>query len=424
MIARLAKKIARKYMGSQQPLRLQPDYGERNAADFLGDRNVARNTGYGENIKPGPGNAFDEVVADNFSDFLGEDEHEILSDIEAGMTLLQTGRGAEEADEVESFEIVDDLDEDVIVDDLERMAEFWKESRLPSRKHHSDEVVDKAVEQWRDDNPEVAKKFDDEKVDSKEEMMEKLKQADDIIDDIGLGRLASDQIGKGRNGYVAMWNRERVEVFADTSLEAQELAQEHFQRNTRKRVKSYDVTVVLAEKGGKQVTHMPLFASDRSAKDHEQSGSYMSRQNLREMSDMADFIVDDIGNEGLDDWVEDKISQSYAALNDVARYRGYRDDHPHGEEEIVHSFRLAGGEIIDDMGVMADFDKYSRYSKGEKGSKEYEKAKNEGSVPEEFLEYEGTVTSPGESPDPILVEENREEMGKSAHYDIIDDLEW
>lgn len=162
----------------------------------------------------------------------------------------------------------------------------------------------------------------------------------------------------------------------------------------------------------------------RSAKDHEQSGSYMSRQNLREISDMADFIVDDIGNEGLDDWVEDKISQSYAALNDVARYRGYRDDHPHGEEEIVHSFRLAGEEIIDDMGVMADFDKYSRYSKGEKGSKEYEKAKNDGLVPEEFLEYEGTVTSPGESPDPILVEENREEMGKSAHYDIIDDLEW
>ena len=48
MFARLAKKIAQKYMNEQQPLRLQPDYGERNAADFLGDRNVARNTGYGE----------------------------------------------------------------------------------------------------------------------------------------------------------------------------------------------------------------------------------------------------------------------------------------------------------------------------------------------------------------------------------------
>ena len=352
MFARLAKKIAQKYMNEQQPLRLQPDYGERNAADFLGDRNVARNTGYGENLKPGPGNAFDEVVADNFSDFLGEDESEILSDIEAGMTLLQTGRGAEEADEVESFEIVDDLDEDEIIDDLGRMAEFWKESRLPSRKHHSDEVVDKAVEKWRKDNPEVAKKFDEEKVEDEEEMREKLKQAEDIIDDMGLGRMASkkvEQIGHGSNGYIAMWNRERVEVFADTSYEAQKLAQEYFQKGTRKRVKEYDISVVIAEKGGKQVTHRPMFASDRTAKDHEESGSYMSRQNLREIDDMADFIVDDIGMEDLDDWVEDKISHAHSALNDVARYRGYRDDYPHGDDSDSSGFKFANEEIIDDL---------------------------------------------------------------------------
>ena len=87
----------------------------------------------------------------------------------------------------------------------------------------------------------------------------------------------------------------------------------------------------------------------RMAKDHEQSGSYMSRQNLREMSDMADFIVDDIGMEGLDDWVEDKISHAHSMLNDVARYRGYRDDYPHGEDEDGFSFKLANEEIIDDL---------------------------------------------------------------------------
>ena len=199
---------------------------------------------------------------------------------------------------------------------------------------------------------------------------------------------------------------------------------------------------------------------DRMAKDHEQSGSYMSRQNLREMSDMADFIVDDIGMEGLDDWVEDKISQSYAALNDVARYRGYRDDHPHGEDEestfkfaddeiiddlddsmddeIIDDLDSMDDEIIDDVGIVAEFDKYSRYSKGEKGSKEYADAKEEGKVPEEFLEYEGSVTSPGEAPDPSIVEKNRKELegeeespnagltalDRLAHYDIIDDLEW
>lgn len=256
MFKRLVKKIAQKHMElryPQQPLRLQPDYGERNAADFLGEKTVQLNTGYGD-LKSGPGNLMDEVVADNLF-----------------------------SDETEGFE---------------------------------------------------------------------------IVDDIGLDRMA----------------------------------------------------------------------------DHEESGSYMSRQNLREMGDMADFIVDDIGLEGLEDWVEDKISQSYAALNDVARYRGYRDNYSQSddnqtfrlaEDDIIDDLDDLDDDIIDDVGLMAEFDKYSRYSKGEKGKEEYAKAKEEGKVPDEFLEYEGSVTSPGEAPDPSIIENNREEMGKSAHYyDIIDDLEW
>ena len=65
MIKRLAKRIARKHMElryPQQPLRLQPDYRERNAADFLGERSVAMNTGYGDRIHPGPGNAFEDEL--------------------------------------------------------------------------------------------------------------------------------------------------------------------------------------------------------------------------------------------------------------------------------------------------------------------------------------------------------------------------
>jgi hypothetical protein len=242
MINRLAKRIALKHIEQNysQPLRLQPDYGERNAADFLGETGVSVNTGYYGKLKVGPGNQ-SGVVADDF-----------------------------EANEIESIEIIDDMG-------LERMA-----------------------------------------------------------------------------------------------------------------------------------------------KDHEDSGSYMSRANLKEINDMADFIIDDIGMDELDDWVEDKISHAHSAMSDVARYRGYRDDHPYGED----SFKFAGEEIIDDIGIMADFDKYSRYSKGEKGSKEYEEAKAKGNVPDEFLEYEGSVLSPGDSPDPKIVEQNKEEMGKSAYYEIIDDLEW
>ena len=333
MIKRLAKRIARKHMElryPQQPLRLQPDYRERNAADFLGERSVAMNTGYGDRIHPGPGNAFeDEIVASDF-----------LSDLDAV--------------ETESFEIIDDLD---------RMGDFWKESRLPSHKHNDKETVETAWEKHKENNPDMEKYegamtedgLDEERIEENSS-----KSADDeIIDNMGLGRMAGgQQIGSGSNGYIAMWNREKVEVYADSKFEAQEMAQAHFQKGTRKRIKGYDVTVMLAEKGGSQVTHRPMFASDdeiiddmglgRMAKDHDR-GSYMSRQNLREMSDMTDFIVDDIGMDDLDDWVEDKISQSYSAMSDVARYRGYRDeDHQQGSEG--ENFRFAhDDDIIDDL---------------------------------------------------------------------------
>jgi hypothetical protein len=61
------------------------------------------------------------------------------------------------------------------------------------------------------------------------------------------------------NGYVCFWNRQRVEVRAESSYEAQQKALPLFQKNTRKKVKGYDVTVMLAEKDGKQVTHTPSF---------------------------------------------------------------------------------------------------------------------------------------------------------------------
>ena len=103
LIKRLAKRIARKHMALQQPLRLQPDYGERNAADFLGEKTVQLNTGYG-NLRGGPGNV-DEVVADNA--------------VQVG-TSYNSGL---EAEELEGFEIVDDMG-------LDRVSEFLKGSRF------------------------------------------------------------------------------------------------------------------------------------------------------------------------------------------------------------------------------------------------------------------------------------------------------
>ena len=57
------------------------------------------------------------------------------------------------------------------------------------------------------------------------------------------------------NGYVALWSGKRVEVQADTSYAAQCLAVAEFAKGTRRKVNGYDVTVVLAERGGVAVVH-------------------------------------------------------------------------------------------------------------------------------------------------------------------------
>ena len=54
------------------------------------------------------------------------------------------------------------------------------------------------------------------------------------------------------NGYIAFWRGNRVEVTAETSLQARDKAAAHFKAR-----KAYEVTVVLAEKSGETVTHTP-----------------------------------------------------------------------------------------------------------------------------------------------------------------------
>ena len=58
------------------------------------------------------------------------------------------------------------------------------------------------------------------------------------------------------NGYVAIWQGKRIEVHAETSYSAQCKAETEFQKGTRKRVKGYDISVILCEKDGEQVVHI------------------------------------------------------------------------------------------------------------------------------------------------------------------------
>jgi uncharacterized protein (DUF952 family) len=54
------------------------------------------------------------------------------------------------------------------------------------------------------------------------------------------------------NGYIAFYKGKQVEVYANTSYEAQQKAAVMFKV---KPAKSYDVAVVLAERNGQQVVH-------------------------------------------------------------------------------------------------------------------------------------------------------------------------
>ena len=56
----------------------------------------------------------------------------------------------------------------------------------------------------------------------------------------------------GKNGYIAFYKGKQIEVRADTAYDAQCRAAALFKAR-----KTYEVTVVLAEKDGQQVTHNP-----------------------------------------------------------------------------------------------------------------------------------------------------------------------
>jgi len=113
-------------------------------------------------------------------------------------------------------------------------------------------------------------------------------------------------IGSGENGYIARYKNKRVEVMADTQYEAQQVAAKHFRAR-----KPYEVSVMLAEKGGKQVTHMPLFASKKTASrslhviareiaaDWGPKVHYAAKPYLRAMMSL-DSINDDYGSDSAD----------------------------------------------------------------------------------------------------------------------------
>ena len=61
------------------------------------------------------------------------------------------------------------------------------------------------------------------------------------------------------NGYIGIYKGKQYETRAESSYEAQQQLQKQIQGLTRRKVKGYDICVMLAETNGEQVTHTPTF---------------------------------------------------------------------------------------------------------------------------------------------------------------------
>jgi hypothetical protein len=118
----------------------------------------------------------------------------------------------------------------------------------------------------------------------------------------------SNQIGKGKNGYIAFYKSKKVEVYADTTYEAQQLAAQHFKAR-----KSYDVTVMLAEKNGQPVTHSTTTLASSSIRQIEAAISLLSSRTAATAATTDDA-------ESIADAIQKNVKDFYANKIDYDRF--------------------------------------------------------------------------------------------------------
>ena len=238
---------------------------------------------------------FDEIDGDD-SGFISEDEF--------------YSRKANDLDEMDG--IIDDLQDDLeevedIVDDLQGDEKFTSRfvddfdsevSVSKSARFHSGPKGRKQWEQWKKDNPEAADEFDTQTEANKDVVKNRAKA------------ISSDKF--------------------------QGLEQEEDQLESKKEKIEKELDGVKKDKGEvldkaskKAFVQRAMFKKNA----HRTQGSYMSLQNIKEMSDFL-YTLEDQVHEGeeLEDWVEDKISHAHATLSDLHRFFGYgRGYHKHDD---------------------------------------------------------------------------------------------
>ena len=88
------------------------------------------------------------------------------------------------------------------------------------------------------------------------------------------------------NGYVGFYKNRRFEVYANTTYEAQQKI-----AKLAKAKHSYDVAVMLAEKDGKQVTHLPLFNPISKSKRSLEFKRALEKMSLKELKRYVEIYL-------------------------------------------------------------------------------------------------------------------------------------
>lgn len=277
-----------------QPLRTRKDYGERVSSSFndidQDDDGLISPIEWEE--------GFDMIDSDN-SGFISEDEWDNPNFDD----LDQDDDGLISRDEwSEGFDEIDDNDDGFISE-----VEFY------SRTANDLEDMGEMIDDLQDDLEEVEGIVDDLQVD--EDFTSRFVEGFDS--EVSVSKSARFKSGPEGRKQWEEWKEENPE------------AADEFDSQTEA---NRDVVKDKA-KSSKKAFIRKAYLRKNAGTNHHDQGSYMSLQNIKEMSEFL-YTLEDQVHEGeeLEDWVEDKISHAHATLSDLHRFFGYgRGYHKHDD---------------------------------------------------------------------------------------------
>lgn len=274
-----------------QPLRTRYDYGERVSSSFNDlDQD---NDGL---ISPSEWeDGFDMIDSDN-SGFISDDEWDNPNFDD----LDQNDDGLISRDEwSEGFDEIDQNDDGLI-----------SENEFYSRTASNDlDEVDEIIDDLQEDLDEFEEIVDDLQGD--ENFSSRF--VEDFDSEVSVSKSARFNSGPEGRKQWEEWKKDNPE------------AAEEFDAQT-------EANKDVVKDRAKALIRQAYLKKNAGTKHHHQ-GSYMSLQNIKEMSDFL-YTLEDQVHEGeeLEDWVEDKISHAHATLSDLHRFFGYgRGYHKHDD---------------------------------------------------------------------------------------------